>query len=399
MALLDPGRIASPWPHAPKEVSSLPSIDSLNKSIRHANPKKFLKKLEKLKAYETNHNITAQALLYQNRGFPLPGEQHIKYITYLNTIDSILDTLLKPIAPSETKSKYDSMLTSLLSYNPLGISTKLAFKKAILNKNIEKFTLLIDYSQDINEPLDHEGNTALHLVTMNLRNNPTILNKSPTAHKMINAIVLKGGKVNILNNICATPLYYAVCNNHPQIVQQLLNYNANPDIRDLYGRSSLSIARQIEQNFANDPNNPNKTAENQKIISYLQPTPNPKLNHVSVHTKIAPESAKPPTHNHNSPAAQKFSWINIFKFWNLFSLWGEKATPSDAPNASHNILEQNSEKVADHLPKSWFAMLCSWFPPSPFDHEQQVESTPSIEAIGGQPLANPDSHEVSPNTT
>lgn len=371
MPLVDSWPIIPTSPYAPSNLKSLPQIGlDLKKSIETQKIEKFDTALVNLKQHEQNQSIIARTSLDIDVNSPHCLNSN-EYTTYLHIIDSALGTLLNPNAPSKTKSpsytksKYDDMLTSLLHCNPLGISKKLALKNAIIHKNIEKTKSLLN-QQNVNAPLDNEGNTALHCVTTNLKNDEKYWNEDPKAQKMIDTIVSNGGNVNCQNNIGRTPLYYAVLNNHPDITKQLLNYNASPYIMDIFNQNSLSIAIQNQQDFRHTT----FAAENKTIISRLK-------------------SVTPPTHNHNSSAAQKFSWINIFKFWNLFSLWGEKATPSDAPNAAaNNILEQNSEKAADHLPKSWFEILYSWLPPSPFDHEQQVESTPSIQ-VNGDPDPSP----------
>jgi hypothetical protein len=66
--------------------------------------------------------------------------------------------------------------------------------------------------------------------------------------EMLNALLARGGKVNLTNHALQTPLHWAAWNNQPTSVQLLLSKGADASLKDSTGSTALMLAAQ--QNHA-----------------------------------------------------------------------------------------------------------------------------------------------------
>jgi len=79
--------------------------------------------------------------------------------------------------------------------------------------------------------------------------------------KTIKYYVEKGGKINHKNSMSQTPLHAAIWSDAKiSMVQNLLKYEADPSLRDCFGRTALEVCRIHRCNLtAEDRNSPEKT--------------------------------------------------------------------------------------------------------------------------------------------
>jgi ankyrin repeat protein len=111
--------------------------------------------------------------------------------------------------------------------------------------------LLLDHGANPNTP-DGDGNTPLFLATSYCGHSP---NSSLNVKDIVKKLLKKGADPNAEVRNWVTPLMYAALDLYPDVVELLLNYGANPSLKDYQGHNALWYAEK---------------GGNREIISMLQ---------------------------------------------------------------------------------------------------------------------------------
>ena len=136
-------------------------------------------------------------------------------------VDLLLSDGADPNLCEETVSKYS-----------------LSLHVAAADNNVELVNLLLNHGANVNI-VDASGNTALHHVISNFRQNSVFL------HGTVSTLLQAGANVNISNGNGETSLYLAVEKALVVFVEDMLSYGGNPNVAQS-DKWPLSIACELE---------------------------------------------------------------------------------------------------------------------------------------------------------
>lgn len=224
---------------------------------------------------DSNMYLIQYAILYNKKDI-------IKVLLSKDAKIDYIDSDGKTILYHPIKLKYNDIIYDLLEYNQqkIGISIvdiqdrnkNIPFHYAIIANNIDAVDSLIKYNTNFNIK-DNEGNTSLHIAikmknidiinkiinqikktpTINLQNNigetPLHIACNYELFDVIKLLLDNGSNVDIKDyNNQITPLMYSIILNNNIIAEYLINYDANVNIQDVSGNTSIHYSI-IENNY------------------------------------------------------------------------------------------------------------------------------------------------------
>lgn len=145
--------------------------------------------------------------------------------------------------------------------------------KAIKEDNIDAINNLIENLKSL-DIQDHNGDTALHMLTDINIQNPKIQDKN----SILQNFLFWGANPNIQNNKGYTPLFYAVIHQNFPAIELLIKYNTDLNIKANDGKTVLNIAikqpdysiKTIEYLLKNGANSTISDNEEQDTLTLLQ---------------------------------------------------------------------------------------------------------------------------------